>query len=124
MAELRIIITGDMDFKNYQLLSDTIMDYLEDMDFVDPPIVDDPSQVIFISGGRRGAEVLGEQFAYKYEYNVVRFSTLDDLKTCEKMAEYASEKDNHGVMFVFTNGKDFSNQINIGIKYGLDVHII
>ena len=32
MKELRVIVAGSRDFNNYQLLSDKIMDYLENID--------------------------------------------------------------------------------------------
>ena len=69
IRELRIIVAGSRGFYDYQLLSDTLMDYLAEMD--DKDIVDNPSQVKFISGTCRGADVLGEYFAYTYEYEVI-----------------------------------------------------
>lgn len=70
MKELRIIIAGGRDFKDYNLLSSTIMQYLEDVD--DTGIVSNPKQVKFISGTARGADSLGEQFAYTWGYDVVK----------------------------------------------------
>ena len=71
IRELRIIVAGSRDFKDYPLLRDTLIDYLEVMD--DTDVVDNPSQVKFISGTAKGADILGEQFAYTYEYEVKRF---------------------------------------------------
>lgn len=56
MKELRIIVAGSRDFKDYQLLSDKIMEYLTYMDETD--IIENTSQVKFISGAHRGAGCL------------------------------------------------------------------
>ena len=102
--ELRIIVAGSRDFKDYDLLCDTLMEYLADMD--DADIVDNPNQVKFISGTARGADVLGEQFAYTYEYDVIRFPADWDIygksagyRRNAEMAKYASE--GYGVLFAF-----------------------
>lgn len=129
MKELRIIVAGSRDFKDYQLLSDTLMEYLEIMD--DTDLVDNPSQVKFISGTAKGADTLGEQFAYTYEYEVVRFPA--DWNTYDKsagyrrnaeMAKYASEA--YGVLFAFWDGKSkgTKHMINLAKRYGLEVHVV
>ena len=71
IRELRIIVAGSREFNDYDLLRNTLMDYLDFMD--DKDVVDNPSQVKFISGTAKGADILGEQFAYTYEYEVKRF---------------------------------------------------
>ena len=129
MKELRIIVAGSRDFNDYQLLSDTLMKYLEDMDNTDT--VDSPSQVKFISGTARGADVLGEQFAYTWEYEVKRFPADWDalgkragyVRNAE-MAKYASEKT--GVLFAFWDGKSkgTKHMIDLANKYGLEVHVV
>ena len=48
IRELRIIVAGSREFNDYDLLRDTLMDYLDFMD--DKDVVDNPSQVKFISG--------------------------------------------------------------------------
>lgn len=127
--ELRIIVAGSRDFNDYQLLSDTLMKYLTGMD--DTDIVDNPSQVKFISGTARGADTLGEQFAYKWNYEVKRF--IPDWNGLGKragyvrnaeMAKYASEQT--GILFAFWNGKSkgTKHMIDLANRYGLEVHII
>ena len=74
--ELRIIVAGSRDFKDYDLLCDTLVNYLSEKGYSD--IVDNQSQVKFISGTARGADVLGEQFAYTCGYDVVRFPAAWD----------------------------------------------
>ena len=89
IRELRIIVAGSRGFYDYQLLSNTLMDYLAEMD--DKDVVDNPSQVKFISGTCRGADVLGEHFAYTYEYEVIRFPA--DWNTYGKRAGYIRNKE-------------------------------
>jgi hypothetical protein len=127
--ELRIIVAGSREFNNYQLLSDALMKYLEDIDFTD--VVDNPNQVKFISGTARGADVLGEQFAYTWGYEVKRFpADWDGLgkragyARNSEMAKYASEKT--GVLFAFWDGKSkgTKHMIDLANRYGLEVHVV
>ena len=129
IRELRIIVAGSRDFKDYQLLRDTLMDYLDFMD--DKDVVDNPSQVKFISGTAKGADTLGEQFAYTYEYDVKRFPA--DWNTYGKsagyrrnaeMAKYASEA--YGVLIAFWDGKSkgTKHMIDLAKRYGLEVHVV
>lgn len=129
IRELRIIVAGSRDFKDYQLLRDTLMYYLTDMD--DADVVDNPSQVKFISGTARGADVLGEQFAYTYEYDVIRFVPDWDAygksagyRRNAEMAKYASEA--YGVLFAFWDGKSkgTKHMIDLANRYGLEVHVV
>lgn len=129
--ELRIIVTGSRDFRDYDLLCDTIMNFLDDKD--DAGIVDNPSQVKFISGTDRRADVLGEQFAYTYEYDVVRFPADWDrlghragyIRNTE-MVKYASKDGNYGVLIAFWDGKSkvTKHMIDLANKYKLEVHVV
>ena len=129
IRELRIIVAGSREFKNYDLLRDTLMDYLDFMD--DKDVVDNPSQVKFISGTAKGADTLGEQFAYTYEYEVKRF--VPDWGTYGKsagyrrnaeMVKYASEA--YGVLIAFWDGQSrgTKHMIDLANKYGLEVHVV
>lgn len=129
IKELRIIVAGSRGFKNYDLLRDTLMDYLDFMD--DKDVVDNPSQVKFISGTAKGADTLGEQFAYTYEYDVIRFPA--DWNTYGKsagyrrnaeMAKYASEA--YGVLFAFWDGQSrgTKHMIDLAKRYGLEIHVV
>ena len=129
IRELRIIVAGSRGFKNYDLLRDTLMDYLDFMD--DKDVVDNQSQVKFISGTAKGADTLGEQFAYTYEYDVIRFPA--DWNTYGKsagyrrnaeMAKYASEA--YGVLFAFWDGQSrgTKHMIDLAKRYGLEIHVV
>lgn len=131
MKELRIIVAGGRDFKDYNLLSNTIMQYLEDVD--DTGIVSNPKQVKFISGTARGADSLGEQFAYTWGYDVVRFPADWDThgkragyRRNAEMAIYASENGNDGVLIAFWDGRSrgTKHMIDLAKRYGLDVHVV
>lgn len=131
MKELRIIVAGGRDFKDYNLLSNTIMQYLEDVD--DTGIVSNPKQVKFISGTARGADSLGEQFAYTWGYDVVRFPADWDThgksagyRRNAEMAIYASENGNDGVLIAFWDGRSrgTKHMIDLAARYGLDVHVV
>ena len=129
MKELRIIVAGSRTFKDYEKLSDTLMEYLGSIDGSD--LVDDPSQVKFISGTARGADTLGEQFDYAWGYDVIRFPANWDTygksagyRRNADMAKYASEK--NGVLFAFWDGRSrgTKSMIDLGNRYGLEVHVI
>lgn len=129
VKEMRIIVAESRDFNDYSLLSEKLMDYLDDnMDNKD--VIDNHNQVKFISGTARGADVLGEQFAYNYGYDVIRFPAKWDelgkragyVRNAE-MAKYAAEK--YGVLFAFWDGKSkgTKNMIDLAKRYGLEVHV-
>lgn len=129
--ELRIIVAGGRDFKNYNLLEDTLYGYLRDVN--DRNIVDSPSQVKFISGCCKGADILGEQFACRHEYDVIRFpANWDKYGNAagpirnEQMAKYAVADGNRGVLVAFWDGKSKGTKSMIGLakKYGLEVHVV
>lgn len=131
MKELRIIVAGSRDFNDYELLHDTLMKYLADMD--DSNIIGNPSDVKFISGTERGADVLGEQFAYTYEYDVIRFPADWDTygksagyRRNDEMVKYASYDDNFGVLFAFWDGKSrgTKHMIDLAKRYELEVHVV
>lgn len=131
MKELRIIVAGGRDFKNYKLLSDTIMKYLGDIDGVG--IVDNPNQIKFISGAAKGADSLGEQFAYTWGYDVIRFQADWDrfgksagYRRNAEMAKYASEDGKSGVLIAFWDGKSrgTKHMIDLAKRYGLGVYIV
>lgn len=131
MKELRIIVAGGRDFKNYKLLSDTIMKYLGDIDGVG--IVDNPNQIKFISGAAKGADSLGEQFAYTWGYDVIRFQADWDrfgksagYRRNTEMVKYASEDGKSGVLIAFWDGKSrgTKHMIDLAKRCGLGVYIV
>ena len=131
MKELRIIVAGGRDFRDYDLLEETLSKYLENMN--NPDIVGNLSQIKFISGCCKGADILGEQFACRYEYDVIRFpANWDKYGNAagpirnEQMAKYAVAYGNKGVLVAFWDGKSRGTKSMIGLakKYGLEVHVV
>lgn len=68
--ELRIIVAGSRTFKDYLLLEEKILELLAEYEGCG---CGTPENVKFISGTARGADVLGEQFAHTWGYDVIRF---------------------------------------------------
>ena len=130
MKKVRIIVAGGRDFADYNLLFNSLMNVLTDLEEVNT--VENKSQIEFISGTCRGADVLGEQFAYNFGYSVKRFPAKWDelgkragyVRNCD-MAKYASEAD-HGILVAFWDGisKGTRNMIEIAKRYGLDVKVV
>lgn len=124
VKEMRIIVAGSRDFNNYGLLKLTLKEYIESLGIVDL------SQVIIVSGAAKGADTLGEHFAYDYGIDIRRFPAKWDefgksagiIRNCE-MAKYAAEK--YGVLFAFWDGKSkgTKNMIDLAKRYGLEVHV-
>lgn len=127
VKELRIIVAGGRDFADYDLLFNTLSDLLCELD--DGIIVDSPNDVKFISGTCRGADSLGEQFAYTYGYEVIRFPADWDkygksagYRRNYDMAKYAAEaKTAILVAFWDCKSKGTKNMIDIAKRYGIDV---
>lgn len=125
MKEIRIIVAGGRDFDDYELLKATLKEYIDGLDVVDL------SQIVIISGAARGADTLGEHFAYDYGISIRRFPAKWDelgkragwVRNAE-MAKYAAEK--HGVLFAFWDGKSrgTKNMIDLANRYGLEVHVV
>lgn len=125
MEEIRIIVAGSRDFDDYKLLKLKLKEYIGGLDIVDL------SQIVIISGTARGADTLGEHFAYDYGITIRRFPAKWDelgkragwVRNAE-MAKYAAEK--HGVLFAFWNGKSrgTKNMIDLANRYGLEVHVV
>lgn len=123
--EIRIIVAGGRDFNNYGLLKLTLKEYIERLEIVDL------SQVIIVSGAAKGADTLGEHFAYDYGIDIRRFPAKWDefgksagiIRNCE-MANYAGKA--IGVLFAFWDGKSrgTKHMIEVARKRGLEVHII
>lgn len=125
MKEIRIIVAGSRDFDDYSLLKRTLKEYINGLDIADL------SQVVIISGAARGADTLGEYFAYDYQIAVRKFPAKWDeigkragwVRNAE-MAKYAAEK--HGVLFAFWDGKSrgTKNMIDLANRYSLEVHVV
>jgi hypothetical protein len=123
--EVRIIVAGGRDFDDYALLKYALKEYINGLESVDL------SQIIIISGTARGADTLGEHFAYNYGIDIRRFPARWDefgksagiIRNCE-MANYAGRA--MGVLFAFWDGKSrgTKHMIEVAKKRGLEVHVV
>lgn len=121
--KVKVIIAGSRNFEDFEKLEHTIM-----MKFKEKGL--HRNDVEIISGTARGADQLGEKFAYKYGLALTKFPANWDkygkragyLRNVD-MAEYA--KDN-GLLFAFWDGqsKGTKHMIEIGKKYHLETFII
>lgn len=125
--EIRIIVAGGRNFDNYDLLSKTLTDYVDKLEAWE---VD---RVLFMSGGARGADRLGEKFAESCGFPFRRFPADWDRygKSAgyirnREMAIYAAEVGDHGVLFAFWDGesKGTKHMIDLAEKYGVKTYVV
>ena len=126
MKELRIIIAGSRDFNDYELLKKSAIEIITKKTML-------PDLTRIISGGARGADTLGERFANEMGLEISRFIPDWDglgkragyVRNAE-MAKFAVEDDNYGVLIAFWDGqsKGTKHMIDLGKRYGLEVHVV
>ena len=97
----RVIVAGGRDFQDYELLKEQINKAIAYFKL---------SQIEIVSGGCRGADILGEKYASENGYPVKRFIAQWDKygKAAgairnKEMAEYVSASD--GCLIAFWDGK-------------------
>lgn len=124
--ELRVIIAGGRDFNNFSLLMDKCIEIIK-------LNVEDVKCIRIISGGARGADLLGEQFANITHYELSKFPANWDLYGksagyCRntEMAKFAVKDGNRGLLVAFWNGKSrgTKHMFDVGKHYGLWVEIV
>lgn len=129
MKELRIIVAGGRDFDNFSLLMNKCIEIIATVTKEDNTI----DKIRIVSGGARGADKLGEQYAQIAHYDVSRYPAAWDLygksagyKRNAEMAKFASEDGNIGVLIAFWDGKSrgTKHMIDLAKRYGLDVHVV
>lgn len=122
--DIRIIVAGSRSFNDYELMRTALMNYFFGIKLTKEDCV------TIISGGAKGADLLGEEFAKNNHFNLCRFPADWDkhgksagiIRNCE-MAKYA--KEGMGVLFAFWDGKSrgTNHMITYAEKIGLEVHI-
>lgn len=128
MAEIRLIVAGGRDFSDTSLLerevSDKIILLSQKYNMID---------IVAVSGHCRGTDMLWEKFANECEFPIKTFPAEweKDGRAAgpmrnRKMAEYASEGDNIGVLIAFWDGKSkgTKSMIDYGLKHLHEVHVI
>ena len=127
----RVIIAGGRDFNDYYLLEDNLMEWILDT-YLYNHHSDGKCVIEIVSGKAKGADLLGEKFAKKYDYKLTEFPA--DWNTYgkaagpirnEQMAKYAAEADK-GVLFAFWDGKSrgTKSMIDLAKQYRLEVHVV
>lgn len=122
----RIIVAGGRDFDDYELVMDTLDEYIDQL-WVDN------GHIEIVSGRAKGADRLGEKFADIRGISIACFEA--DWRTFGKfagpmrnveMAKYASEEGYTGVLIAFWDGESrgTKNMIEAAEKYGLEVKVV
>ena len=114
--QLKVIIAGGRDFKNYELLKEKCQKILANQ-----------KEVIIISGGANGADKLGEQYAQEYGHKVEKF--LADWDKFGKSAGYIRNKemaDNADALIAFWDGvsKGTKHMIDLAKEKELKIRVI
>jgi hypothetical protein len=122
MSELRLIIAGSRDWNNYNILRDITNEILTDIYFKSPF-----TSVQVISGTARGADLLGEQYAKEYNFDIKRFPA--DWEKYGKKAGFLRNIEmakNADACIVFWDGKSKGSRhmIDIAEENNLSLYIV
>lgn len=114
-AEIKVIIAGTRTFDNYELLKSKMDFYLNER-----------KDVEVVSGKARGADSLGERYAFEKGFPVKEF--FPDW-SIGKQAGYLRNRDmalysTHAVIFRVNKSKGATSMINLAKKYNLVLRII
>ena len=126
MSEIRLIIAGTRDFTCYNIAKSETASFVQELKGAEQGCA-----VTIVSGGARGADLLGERFAKEYGFKMMRFPA--DWKAYGKQAgpvrnrqmlNYAKEE--QGALLAFWDGKSrgTKNMINIAKDAGIIVKIV
>lgn len=119
LPELRVIIAGSRDFCDYVFLSDTCNCLLSRKV--------QTNTIVIISGGARGADRMGEQYAEEKGYEIRRF--IPDWEKEGKKAGYLRNTqmaENADALIAFWDEKSrgTKNMIDTARKKGLLVRVV
>lgn len=124
VQSFRVIIAGGRDFDDEDLLQDSMWQLYGDSDY--GYACSYLSDYVIVSGGARGADKLGEQWAKDYSFPVERYPAQWEL-----YGKQAGHIRNHqmaevsNVLVAFWDGqsKGTENMISTALKKGLEVHV-
>lgn len=144
---MRVIIAGSRNFKDYKMLRKVCLQKfreLRDIHNLDTS----KENVTIVSGGADGADSLGETFAGEFGLNLVvmnadwnditaegaivkenkygKYNAKAGSDRNKKMAEYAKESKEAGVLIAFSknNSSGTKNMISLAKEYGLIVFVV
>jgi len=113
---MKVIIAGGRDFNNYETLK-TVCDYM----------LQNQTEIEIVSGGAKGADSLGEQYATEKGYKLSLFPA--DWDKHGKSAGYIRNKemaDYSDALIAFWDGnsKGTNHMINLSKQKGLKVKVV
>lgn len=120
---VRVIIAGSRDFYSPGIFNNVMTEILSDI-----PV----DELEIISGGCRGADAMGEEYAKEWGIKCTVFRADWDKYGIaagpirnEQMAKYTTESD-RGMLIAFPVGisKGTRNMIDLAKRYGLEVHVV
>ena len=117
MEEYRVIIAGGRDFKDYDTLLNTVDSLLENID----------KKIVIVSGGARGADSLGEQYAVDHGYKIKEFpARWDQYGKSAGFRRNVQMAENADCLIAFWDGQSHGTEhmIKTGKEHNLDVHVI
>jgi hypothetical protein len=128
---MRVIIAGGREFNDYDLLKQECINNI--MQLKREGYKTKREYLEIVSGTARGADRLGEKFAYELIIPLKRFAA--DWNTYgkragyirnEQMAKYASEDEEVGVLIAFWDGKSkgTKHMIDLAKRYKLRVFVV
>lgn len=111
---MRVAIIGSRTFNDYELLCNSLLEFENDITLV-------------VSGGAKGADILGEKWAKEKNKEVLIF--LPEWDKYGKSAGFKRNKDiieNSDMVFAFWDGKSSGtlNSINLAKKMNKEVKIL
>ena len=108
--ETRIIIAGSRKFTNYEKLESEVLGFLDSINSDD---------LCIISGGAKGADWLGEQFAknhniplFVFKANWDKYGKMAGPIRNREMAKYAT----HLIVFIANDSKGSKDMYNVAIE--------
>lgn len=123
MIEYRLIITGSRTFRNYHVLSQAVRKITEPMQ---------EEMITVISAGQRGADQLGEQYAYERDWPFCVFpaekkkygESAPQIRN-QAMALYAVEPGCQGFLISFWDmrSSETRKMIKTARKFGLETYV-
>ena len=133
---VRVIIAGSRGFNDYKYLESKCLKAFYSLSneyyVLSGHIKEDLNNIEIISGTAKGADTLGEQFAFNYGIKVKRFpanwnaygKSAGYIRN-EQMAKYAVSDGSYGVLIAFWDGKSkgTKHMIDLANKHGLTVYV-
>lgn len=120
---IKVIVAGSRNFQDYNFAEQQLLSYFKSHNI-------HSKDLLFISGGARGADKIGEQFAEKYNILLKIFpanwevygKSAGYIRNAD-MADYAGEK---GILFAFWDGQSrgTKHMIDLAKRKGMNVQVI